>query len=103
MAFSTMSGHYKYLVMPFGLVLNAPPVFQAFINDVFQDMLGRQVVVYINDILVYSATLEDHVSHIRVVLERLLVNQLCQSVAGPILSGGCLLFGLPDRRVMSHG
>ena len=39
-------------------------------------MLGRQVVVYIDDILVYSATLEDHIAHVRVVLERLLENHL---------------------------
>lgn len=53
---STMSGHYEYLVMPFGLA-NAPSVFQAFVNEVFWDMLRSQVVVYIDDILVYSATL----------------------------------------------
>ncbi len=51
MAFSTTSGHYEYLVMPFGLV-NSPSVFQAFINDVFRDMLNRWVIVYIDDILI---------------------------------------------------
>nr|XP_014030246.1 unnamed protein product [Salmo salar] len=60
-AFSTMSGHYEYSMMPFGIA-NAPSVFQAFVNEVSQDMLGHQVVVYINGILVYSATLEDHTS-----------------------------------------
>jgi hypothetical protein len=43
MTFSTMFGHYEYLVMPYGLA-NAPSVFQAFMNEVFQDMLGCQVV-----------------------------------------------------------
>ena len=71
-AFSTMSGHYEYLVMPFGLA-NAPSVFQAFVNEVSRDMLRRQVVVYINGIL---ATLEDHIAQVRVVLERLLANHL---------------------------
>ncbi|MGL5200452.1 MAG: reverse transcriptase family protein [Aeromonas veronii] len=49
-AFSTMTGHYEYRVMPFGLV-NSPSVFQAFINDVFRDMLNKWVIVYIDDIL----------------------------------------------------
>ncbi len=61
-AFSTCTGHYEYLVMPFGLSIS-PAVFQSFINDVFRDMLNRQVVVYIDDILIYSDTLEDHVQH----------------------------------------
>ncbi len=56
MAFSTTYGHYEYRVMPFGLV-NSPSVFQAFINDVFRDMLNRWVIVYMVDILVYSDTL----------------------------------------------
>ncbi len=46
-AFSTTTGHYEYLVMPFGLS-NSPSVFQAYINDVFRDMLNRWVIVYIN-------------------------------------------------------
>lgn len=50
-AFFTTSGHYEYLVMPFGLA-NSPSVFQAFINDVFRDMLNRWVIVYIDDILI---------------------------------------------------
>ncbi len=52
-AFSTTSGHYEYLVMPFGLA-NSPSVFQAFMNDIFRDMLDRWVIVYIDDILIYS-------------------------------------------------
>ncbi|KAK3510494.1 hypothetical protein QTP70_009151 [Hemibagrus guttatus] len=63
-------GHYKYCVMPFGLT-NAAAVFQALINGVFQDLLGRSVIAYIDDILVYSASMEDHVRHVREVLARL--------------------------------
>ncbi len=74
-AFSTTSGHYEYLVMPFGLV-NSPSVFQAFINDVFRDMLNRWVIVYIDDILIYSDSYEDHVKQVRAVLQRLLAHQL---------------------------
>ncbi len=73
-AFSTTSGHYEYLVMPFGLV-NSPSVFQAFIN-VFRDMLNRWVIVYIDDILIYSDSYEDHVKQVRSVLQRLLAHQL---------------------------
>ncbi len=74
-AFSTTSGHYEYLVMPFGLV-NSPSVFQAFVNDVFRDMLNRWVIVYIDDILIYSDSYEDHVKQVRSVLQRLLTHQL---------------------------
>lgn len=68
--FSTTLGHYKCLVMPFGL-FNAPSVFQAFINDVFWDLLNKFVIVKINNILVYSDTLEEHVSHVHHVLHSL--------------------------------
>ncbi len=74
-AFSTTSGYYEYLVMPFGLS-NSPSVFQAFINEVFRDMLNRWVIVYIDDVLIYSDSYEDHVQHVRVVLQRLIANQL---------------------------
>ena len=55
MAFSTTSGHYEYLVMPYGL-MNAPSVFQAFVDKIFRDLHGQGVVVYIDDILMYSTT-----------------------------------------------
>ncbi|KAL0152007.1 hypothetical protein M9458_052725 [Cirrhinus mrigala] len=74
-AFSTTTGHYQYRVMPFGLV-NSPSVFQSFINDVFRDMLGRWVIIYMDDILVYSETMDAHISHVRKVLKRLISHQL---------------------------
>ncbi len=74
-AFSTTSRHYEYLVMPSGLV-NSPSVFQAFVNDVFRDMLNRWVIVYIDDILIYSDSYEGHVKQVRSVLHRLLTHQL---------------------------
>ncbi len=77
-AFSTTSGHYEYRVMPFGLV-NSPSVFQSFINDVFRDMLDHYVIVYIDDILVYSETLQEHVQHVRSVLQRLKVPVIRQA------------------------
>lgn len=62
-AFSTSTGHYKYMVMPFGLA-KSPSIFQSFINDVFRDMLQTTVIVYIDNILIYSDTLVDHVQHV---------------------------------------
>ena len=56
-AFSTSTGHYEYMVMPYGLT-NASSVLQSFINEVFSDMLGRCVVVYIDNILAYATTRE---------------------------------------------
>ncbi|KAK3548052.1 hypothetical protein QTP70_004285 [Hemibagrus guttatus] len=69
-AFHTTHGHYEYRVMPFGLT-NAPAVIQALINGVFQDLLGKGVIAYIDDILVYSKSLEEHVLHVQEVLSRL--------------------------------
>ncbi|KAI2661335.1 Transposon Tf2-6 polyprotein [Labeo rohita] len=74
-AFSTTSGHYEYRVMPFGLA-NSPSCFQAFVNDVFRDMLNRWVIVYIDDILIYSNSYSEHVKHVRCVLQRLISHQL---------------------------
>ncbi|KAI2660885.1 Transposon Tf2-9 polyprotein [Labeo rohita] len=74
-AFITPTGHYETLVMPFGLC-NSPSAFQQFINDVLRDMLGRWCYAYLDDILIYSKTLEEHTQHIRAVLRRLLAHQL---------------------------
>lgn len=74
-AFNTPCGHYEYLVMPFGLT-NAPAVFQSMINDVLRDMLNTFVFVYLDDILIFSQTREEHVDHVRRVLQRLLQHQL---------------------------
>lgn len=74
-AFSTHLGHFKYLVMPFGLT-NAPAVFQAIVNDVLRDLLNCVVFVYIDDILIFSRTCEEHIGHFRDVLQWLLENKL---------------------------
>nr|GEW63914.1 reverse transcriptase [Tanacetum cinerariifolium] len=67
-AFCTRYGHYEFLVMPFGLT-NAPVVFMDAMNRVFHKYLEKFVIVFINDILVYSKTREEHEDHLRIVLE----------------------------------
>src|SRR5690606_30819430 len=74
-AFRTRYGHFEYLVMPFGLT-NAPATFQAFINDVLREYLDHFVVVYLDDILIYSKTKEEHIEHVRKVMKTLLGAQL---------------------------
>ncbi|GMJ03684.1 hypothetical protein HRI_004037600 [Hibiscus trionum] len=74
-AFRTRYGHYEFLVMPFGLT-NAPAAFMDMMNMIFHQYLDQFVVVFIDDILVYSRTKEDHGRHLRLVLQTLLDNQL---------------------------
>ena len=69
-AFRTREGLYEYIVMPFGLT-NAPATFQAFIDNVLKEYLDEFVLVYIDDILVYSDTFEEHVKQVRLVLRKL--------------------------------
>jgi len=66
-AFRTRYGHLEYLVMPFGLT-NGPGSFQAYINDIIRECLDRFAVAYMDDILVYSNSLEEHILHVRTVL-----------------------------------
>ncbi|KAF7655703.1 hypothetical protein LDENG_00052030 [Lucifuga dentata] len=61
--------------MPFGLT-NAPAIFQALVNDVLRDMLNRFVFVYLDDILIFSRSREEHVLHVQSVLQHLLENSL---------------------------
>jgi hypothetical protein len=69
-AFSTRYGLYEYLVMSFGLT-NAPAYFMYLMNSVFMQELDKFIVVFIDDILIYSKNPEDHTKHLHVVLQRL--------------------------------
>jgi hypothetical protein len=73
--FVTRYGQYEFTVVSFGLT-NAPVYFMNMMNKVFMDELDKFMVVFIDDILVYSSTVEEHEQHLRVVLETLRQNQL---------------------------
>lgn len=74
-AFRTRYGHFQFKVMPFGLT-NAPATFQALMNTIFADERDKFLVVYLDDILVFSRTLEEHLEHLEIVLKKLQDNQL---------------------------
>ncbi|KAA3473615.1 DNA/RNA polymerases superfamily protein [Gossypium australe] len=74
-AFRTRYDHYEFLVMPFGLT-NAPVVFMDLMNRIFRPYLDRFVVVFIDDILVYSQDESEHADHLRIVLQTLREKQL---------------------------
>ncbi|KAG1262306.1 hypothetical protein G6F66_014312 [Rhizopus arrhizus] len=74
-AFNTRYGSFEFLVLPFGLT-NSPPTFQKMMNAVLEDYLDKFVLVYLDDILVYSKSEEEHLEHLRLVLHKLRENKL---------------------------
>jgi hypothetical protein len=73
--FRTRYGHYKFVVIPFGLT-NAPTTFMCLMNNIFSQYLDKFVVVFIEDILVYSKKKEEHDEHLRIVLQTLRKHKL---------------------------
>ena len=74
-AFVSRYGHHEYLVVPFGLT-NAPAIFMNLMNKIFMPYLDKFVIVFIDDILIYSKTKEDHAKHLRIALQVLREHQL---------------------------
>ncbi|GJQ99060.1 retrovirus-related pol polyprotein from transposon 17.6 [Tanacetum coccineum] len=67
--------HYEFFVMPFGLT-NAPSTFQALVNDVFKEYLRKFILVFFDDILIYSKSLSNHVDHLTIILKTMRQNKL---------------------------
>jgi hypothetical protein len=74
-AFQTRYGHYEFTVVPFGLS-NAPIVFMCLMNGIFREYLDKFVIVFLDDILIYSKSEEEHEQHLRLVLQVLREHQL---------------------------
>lgn len=74
-AFSTPQGHYEFVRMPFGLK-NAPATFQRMINHVLRDQINKTCVVYLDDILIFSTSLQEHINSIHEIFEKLRASNL---------------------------
>ena len=73
--FRTRYGHYEFTVVPFGLT-NAPTIFMCLMNGVFRNYIGKFVIVFLDDILIYSKTKEEHEEYLRLVMQVLREHQL---------------------------
>lgn len=93
-SFRTYFGHYEYLVMPFGLS-NAPGTFQVLMNSVFAPYLRKFILVFFDDILVYSPDMETHITHLGMVLQLLQDNNLAAKLSKCV-------FGVSQVEYLGH-
>lgn len=93
-AFKTYFGHYEFLVMPFELS-NAPGTFQALMNSIFGPYLRKFILVFFDDILIFSKTSEEHIEHLRIILQLLKEHQLVAKLINYV-------FAVPQVDFLGH-
>jgi hypothetical protein len=94
MAFRMHQGHFEFTVMPFWLT-NAPASFQALMNDILHDFIQRFMLVFFDDILIYSSTWVEHMQHIKMVFDLMRQHRL-------FIKQSMCTFGSPSVSYLGH-